>query len=47
MLGATVYHSTATNEANHKINLPGLCKGIYFIRVMDGKEQFTRKMVVE
>jgi hypothetical protein len=47
MLGARVYQSTATNEANHKINLSGIRKGIYFLKVMDGKEQFTRKMVVD
>jgi len=46
MLGARVYQSTATNDASHKINLPGIKKGIYFVKVRDGKEQFTRKMVV-
>jgi hypothetical protein len=45
--GAIVYQSTATNEASHKINLPGIRKGIYFVKVLDGKKQFTKKMVVE
>jgi len=47
MIGARVYHSTAMNETSHKINLSGIKKGIYFVKVMDGKGQFTRKMVVD
>jgi hypothetical protein len=46
MLGARVHQSSAMNEVSHKINLPGIRKGIYFLKVIDGKEQFTRKMVV-
>jgi hypothetical protein len=46
MLGARVYQSLVTNETNHKINLPGIKKGIYFVKVMDGKEQYDRKMVL-
>jgi hypothetical protein len=46
MLGAMVYNSTVTNLSGNKINLPGIIKGIYFVKVMDGKKQFTKKMVV-
>jgi hypothetical protein len=46
MLGTRVYQSSAKNETSHKINLTGIAKGIYFVKVMDGKDQFTRKMVV-
>jgi hypothetical protein len=46
MLGARVYESKATNPDNHKVNLPYIKRGIYFVKVTDGKEQFTRKMVV-
>jgi hypothetical protein len=46
MLGARVYQSTTTNGVRHKINLPGIKKGIYFVKIMDGKKQFTRKMIV-
>jgi Zn-dependent metalloprotease/plastocyanin len=47
MLGARVYQSSATNEGNHRINLSGIRRGIYFVKVQEGKEQFTRKMVVD
>jgi hypothetical protein len=46
LLGAKVYQSIATIETSHKINLTGIRKGIYVVKVTDGKEQFTRKMVV-
>jgi hypothetical protein len=46
MLGAMVYQSTTINLTSYKINLSGIRKGIYFVKVADGKEQFTRKMVV-
>jgi hypothetical protein len=46
MLGERVYRSTATNNISHKINLPEIKKGIYFVKVVDGKVQFTRKMIV-
>jgi len=47
MLGAMVYQSLVTNQTSHKINLPGVRKGIYFVKVMDGNELLTRKIVVE
>jgi hypothetical protein len=46
ILGATVFQSTANDITSHKINLPEIRKGIYLVKVMDGKEQLTRKMVV-
>jgi hypothetical protein len=46
LLGARIYHTTAKNMSSHKINLPGIKKGIYFVIVTDQQEQFTRKMVV-
>jgi hypothetical protein len=46
ILGATVFQSTANDITSHKINLPEIRKGIYLVKVMDGKEQLTRKMVI-
>jgi PKD repeat protein/uncharacterized membrane protein len=46
LLGESVYKSKAKNQDSHKVNLPYIKRGIYFVKVMDGKEQFTRKMVV-
>jgi hypothetical protein len=46
MLGAKIYYSTATDQKSYKVNLPEIKRGIYFVKVIDGKEQFTRKMVV-
>ncbi len=44
-LGARVFQS-ATNLSNYDIDLPGIQKGIYFIKVTNGKDQITKKMVV-
>jgi hypothetical protein len=46
ILGEKVYQVIETNQKSHKIDLPGIQKGIYFVKVMDGKEQLTKKMVV-
>jgi hypothetical protein len=47
MLGAKVYQSKAMNETSQIFNLSEIKRGIYFIKVIDGKDQFTRKMVVD
>jgi ligand-binding sensor domain-containing protein len=46
LLGARVYNSETANLAGQKINLTGIRKGIYFLKVTDGKDSFTRKIVV-
>jgi Zn-dependent metalloprotease len=46
LLGTLIYHSTANNQTSYEIKLPEIRRGIYIIKVSDGKEQFTRKMVV-
>lgn len=46
MLGSQIYRSTTTSQTSHKVNLPEIKRGIYFIKVTDGKEQFTKKMIV-
>jgi hypothetical protein len=47
LLGAQIYHSTATSQTSYKINLPEIKRGIYFVKVTDRKEQYIRKMVVD
>jgi hypothetical protein len=47
MLGARVYYSKATDQQSYKVNMPEIKRGIYFVKVQEGKEQFTRKMVVD
>jgi photosystem II stability/assembly factor-like uncharacterized protein len=47
MLGERVYQSEANSINLHKIELVNIRKGIYFVRVSSGREQFTRKMVVD
>jgi hypothetical protein len=39
--------STVLIKASHKIILPGIKKGIYFMKVIDEKVQLTGKMVVD
>ena len=46
-LGATVYYSVIKEQDQQKINLSGIQKGLYFVKVSDDKEQFAKKMVVE
>jgi hypothetical protein len=46
MLGSIVYESEISNEIDQKINLLGIKKGIYLVKVTDQKEQFTKKMIV-
>jgi hypothetical protein len=46
VVGAKVYQATLTNEAFQKVNISDIKKGIYFIKIMVGKEQFSKKMVV-
>jgi hypothetical protein len=45
-LGVKVFQTT-TNMSGYQIDLPGIQKGIYFIKVTNGKEQVTKKMVVD
>jgi hypothetical protein len=45
-LGAIIYHTVTTDDGSRKIDLPGIKKGFYFIRVIDGMEHYTRKVIV-
>jgi alpha-tubulin suppressor-like RCC1 family protein len=46
-LGATIYEASANNTSNIEINLPYVKKGIYFVSVISGKEQFNKKVVIK
>jgi hypothetical protein len=46
VLGSRVYNSSVNNQTDMSVNLPELQKGIYFVKVADQKEQFTKKMIV-
>jgi hypothetical protein len=46
LLGTRVYQSKAMNQASHKINLPGIKRGIYVVKVADRNDQFIKKMIV-
>jgi len=46
-IGATVYRSMIKEHDQQKINLSGIHKGLYFVKIMDGVEQMGKKMVVE
>jgi Secretion system C-terminal sorting domain len=45
-IGATIYRSMIKEQDQQKINLSGIKKGLYFVKVMDGKEQMVKKMIV-
>jgi hypothetical protein len=46
LLGTVVYRSVTSSETALKINLPGIKKGIYFVKVADKGKQLTKKIVV-
>jgi hypothetical protein len=47
MLGSVVYQSTLTSiQITQKVNLSGIQKGIYIVKVIDPKGQLTKKMIV-
>jgi hypothetical protein len=39
-------HRQLTNLTNTEINLPFLKRGIYFVRVINGKDHFTNKIII-
>ncbi len=47
MLGASIYQSGFLQEKDVQINLPFARKGIYFVRVTAGNEQFIKKIIVK
>ncbi|NLU37862.1 MAG: leucine-rich repeat protein [Bacteroidales bacterium] len=46
-LGLKVYQLEATDQTNYTVNLPEIKRGIYFIKVIDGRSQFTKKIIVK
>lgn len=46
-LGLKVYQLDATDQTNYTVNLPEIKRGIYFIKVIDGTMQFTKKIIVK
>lgn len=46
-IGSVFYQSEISNEALHQINLSAIKKGIYFVRIVDEKEQFSHKIIVK
>ncbi|MCF8358943.1 MAG: T9SS type A sorting domain-containing protein [Prolixibacteraceae bacterium] len=46
MVGASVFQSDFLQEMDVEINLPFARKGIYFVKVSGGDEQFVKKMIV-
>jgi hypothetical protein len=46
MLGVKVYQSISKVQDNCDINLSGLKKGIYVVKVTCGKEQYNKKIII-
>jgi hypothetical protein len=46
LLGTVVYRSVTTSESTLRINLSGIRRGIYFVKVADKEKQLTKKIVV-
>jgi hypothetical protein len=46
LLGERIYQTTKINPTSSKIDLSGIKRGIYFVKVVDKQEQFAIKMVV-
>jgi hypothetical protein len=46
LLGTRVYQSAITENNSQKVDLLGIKKGIYIVKITDRKEQFTKKVIV-
>jgi hypothetical protein len=46
LAGAVYFESTLEQNCLHKLNLPNLLKGVYFVRVSNGRKEFVKKMIV-
>jgi hypothetical protein len=46
MVGSIVYQSEMEKDNSVEIDLPFIRKGIYFVRVTSGEEQFVKKIIV-
>jgi hypothetical protein len=46
-LGAIIYRTVAKEDGSQNIDLSGIRNGLYFIIVIDGREHFSRKIIVE
>lgn len=46
IFGEEIFQSKVKNQTKEIICLPGLCNGIYFVRINDRNEQCVRKMIV-
>jgi hypothetical protein len=47
ILGTRVFHLTANSEATQKVNIEGIKRGIYIVKIIDYNEQLTKKMIVK
>jgi hypothetical protein len=45
--GSAISRSTSHNTNQLGVELPGIRKGIYFLRIMSGAKQFGRKIIIE
>ena len=46
MLGAVVYTGVTTTKTTQKVNLEGIKRGMYIVKLIDHGEQLTKKMIV-
>lgn len=46
-LGARVYETSNNNFEQIEVNLPEMKQGLYYIRIREGKQQYTEKIVVQ
>ncbi len=46
MVGASVYRSGFLQDRHVEISLPFARKGVYFVKISGGEEQFVKKMIV-
>jgi len=45
-LGKRVYQTVGTDDSRHEITLPEISRGIYLVKVMNGKELLTKRIIV-
>jgi Leucine-rich repeat (LRR) protein len=47
MMGATIYPSQIIGSGLYELNLSGIVKGLYFVRIEDGETHLSKKIVVQ
>ena len=46
-LGQKLYSDKINNQRSIELNIVGIASGIYFVKVFDGENQFSKKIIIQ